>query len=233
MKKINSGKCFVQTRSRASVLLAAIVLAAAAANAQVTIGSDALPQATLDIVGAAGETGKAFRMTDGNQADGRVLTVTGNNGVATWQPPFTFHTAVVDFASKTRILECGTRSSVLSNPTKIDEASILSSTITGLSVSNDNITIPAGDYLVYFTGDIANAEYAYVLLRRVSNNSNVLSLVYGERLARMALLHLDADAPLYLAIGGIDPNPSSYYLTAAQYAAGLTTHFTITFMKYQ
>jgi hypothetical protein len=58
------------------------------ASAQVTIGSGDMPQATLDIVGdysTDAEKGKAFRLDDGNQGDGKVLTVVGDNGVATWQ----------------------------------------------------------------------------------------------------------------------------------------------------
>jgi len=54
------------------------------ANAQVTIGSSDIPQATLDIRGNPNETGKAFRLTDGNQAPGKVLTA-GENGIGTWQ----------------------------------------------------------------------------------------------------------------------------------------------------
>jgi len=53
-------------------------------SAQVTIGSGDLPQATLDIVGNPSEKGKAFRMIDGNQGDGKVLTGVGNDGAATW-----------------------------------------------------------------------------------------------------------------------------------------------------
>ena len=67
------------------LLLATMMCAPFTASAQVTIGSGDLPQATLDIVGAAAETGKAFRMTDGNQADSKVLTVVGDNGIATWK----------------------------------------------------------------------------------------------------------------------------------------------------
>ena len=72
------------------LLLSASLLAPIGASAQVTIGSDALPQATLDIVGSYSnnsEKGKAFRLDDGNQADGKVLTVVGDNAVATWQYP--------------------------------------------------------------------------------------------------------------------------------------------------
>jgi len=84
MKKFNVfGKRLL---SVAEVLLLATMMGAPlTASAQVTIGSGDLPQATLDIVGAATETGKAFRMTDGNQADGKVLTVVGDNGIATWK----------------------------------------------------------------------------------------------------------------------------------------------------
>ena len=66
------------------LLLIAMMCAPLALSAQVTIGSGALPQATLDIVGAAGETGKAFRLDDGNQAPDKVLTCQ-ENGVGTWQ----------------------------------------------------------------------------------------------------------------------------------------------------
>ena len=81
----------VRLPSVAGVLLLATMMAAPfTASAQVTIGSDALPQATLDIVGSYSnnsEKGKAFRLDDGNQANGKVLTVDGDNAVATWQYP--------------------------------------------------------------------------------------------------------------------------------------------------
>ena len=53
-------------------------------RAQVTIGSVDLPQATLDIRGNSEETGRAFRLIDGNHdVPGRVLTL-GENGIGTW-----------------------------------------------------------------------------------------------------------------------------------------------------
>ena len=67
----------------AVLLLCALVIA----KAQVTIGSGALPQATLDIVCSYSndsEKGKAFRLDDGNQAPGKVLTC-AENGVGSWQ----------------------------------------------------------------------------------------------------------------------------------------------------
>ena len=85
MEKKNFLKRFVETL-RATSLLGMMLLAAVTVSAQVTIGSGNLPQATLDIVGAAGETGKAFRLDDGNQAPDKVLTC-GENGVGTWQVP--------------------------------------------------------------------------------------------------------------------------------------------------
>ena len=72
------------------LLIATMMCAPFSLSAQVTIGSGALPQATLDIVGSYSnnsEKGKAFRLDDGNQADGKVLTVDGDNAVATWQYP--------------------------------------------------------------------------------------------------------------------------------------------------
>jgi len=54
-------------------------------SAQVTIGSRMLPQATLDIIGdTAKVNGKAFRLIDGNQGEGKVLTCQGN-GIGTWR----------------------------------------------------------------------------------------------------------------------------------------------------
>ena len=95
MKKFSFLKCFVETLPiaseslvktlRATSLLGMMVFAPMGANAQVTIGSNALPQATLDIIGAAGETGKAFRLDDGNQFPGYVITAQ-ENGVGTWKP---------------------------------------------------------------------------------------------------------------------------------------------------
>jgi hypothetical protein len=70
------------------LLLATIVCAPLTTSAQVTIGSGALPQATLDIVGSYptnADKGKAFRLDDGNQAPGKVLTCR-ENAVGTWEP---------------------------------------------------------------------------------------------------------------------------------------------------
>ena len=69
-----------------SLLLATMMCAPFTASAQVTIGSAEPPQATLDIRGAEGETGQAFRLIDGNHdVPGRVLTV-GEDGIGTWLP---------------------------------------------------------------------------------------------------------------------------------------------------
>ena len=86
MKKTNFFRHFVETLP-ARFLLATMLLAPMGASAQVTIGSGALPQATLDIVGTYptdADKGKAFRLDDGNQAPGKILTC-GENGVGTWQ----------------------------------------------------------------------------------------------------------------------------------------------------
>jgi len=65
--------------------LAAMLFAPMSASAQVTIGSKTLPQTTLDIIGdTATVHGQAFRLIDGNQSSGKVLTA-GEDGVGTWQ----------------------------------------------------------------------------------------------------------------------------------------------------
>ena len=97
MKKLSFLKCFVETLPvaseslvktlRATSLLGMMLLAPMGASAQVTIGSDALPQATLDIIGdTLTAHGEAFRLIDGNQAPGKVLTCQ-ENGVGTWEYP--------------------------------------------------------------------------------------------------------------------------------------------------
>jgi len=96
MKKLNFfGKRLlsvaeVRLPSVAGVLLLATMMCAPfTASAQVTIGSGDLPQATLDIVGTyptAADKGKAFRLDDGNQAPGKVLTCQ-DNGIGTWTSP--------------------------------------------------------------------------------------------------------------------------------------------------
>ena len=70
------------------LLLAAMMCAPFTANAQVTIGSTDLPQAMLDIRAypEKSERGQGFRLIDGNQAPGRVLTA-GEDGVGTWRIP--------------------------------------------------------------------------------------------------------------------------------------------------
>jgi len=67
------------------LLLAAMMSAPFGLSAQVTIGSGNLPQATLDIIGdTLTAHGEAFRMIDGNQAPGKVLTC-DENGIGSWQ----------------------------------------------------------------------------------------------------------------------------------------------------
>ena len=96
MKKLSFLKCFVETllsaseslvkTLRATSLLGMMVLAPMGATAQVTIGSGDLPQATLDIIGdTLNVHGEAFRLIDGNQALGKILTCQ-ENGIGTWQP---------------------------------------------------------------------------------------------------------------------------------------------------
>jgi len=54
-------------------------------NAQVTIGSNKPPQATLDIISdTANVKGNGFRLIDGNQAENEVLT-SDANGFGTWR----------------------------------------------------------------------------------------------------------------------------------------------------
>jgi len=95
MKKLSFLKCFVETLPsaseslvktlRATSLLGMMVLAPLGATAQVTIGSDALPQATLDIIGdTLTAHGEAFRLIDGNQGVGKILTCQ-ENGIGTWK----------------------------------------------------------------------------------------------------------------------------------------------------
>ena len=95
-----------------TLLLTAMISVPAHLGAQVTIGSAEPPQATLDIRGAEDETGQAFRLVDGNQAPGRVLTAVGNDGMGTWLPSaITVHSSTltnrVPNASDTRVLSFG------------------------------------------------------------------------------------------------------------------------------
>jgi len=54
------------------------------ANAQVTIGANEPPQATLDIIGdTANVKGNGFRLIDGNEGKGKIL-VSNADGVGTW-----------------------------------------------------------------------------------------------------------------------------------------------------
>ena len=69
-----------------SLLLATVIFVPAHLGAQVTIGSVEPPQATLDIRGNPEERGQGFRLVDGNQSSGRVLTAVGNDGMGTWLP---------------------------------------------------------------------------------------------------------------------------------------------------
>jgi len=54
-------------------------------NAQVTIGSNVAPTATLDIISdTVNVKGNGFRLIDGNEANNKVL-VSNDNGVGSWQ----------------------------------------------------------------------------------------------------------------------------------------------------
>lgn len=81
----------MKTKNVFGRLLLAVIMCASltlTVRAQVTIGSLEIPQATLDIIGDTAKVyGGAFRLIDGNQAEGKVLTVVGDNGVATWRYP--------------------------------------------------------------------------------------------------------------------------------------------------
>ena len=70
------------------LLLAAMMCAPFTASAQVTIGSTELPEAMLDIRAypEMTERGQGFRLIDGNEFPGRVLTV-GEDGIGTWVSP--------------------------------------------------------------------------------------------------------------------------------------------------
>ena len=93
MKKKNFFRHFVETLP-ARFLLATMLLAPMGASAQVTIGSGDLPQATLDIIGdTATVHGEAFRLIDGNQKAGKVLTCQ-ENGVGTWKEPLLTYTPI-------------------------------------------------------------------------------------------------------------------------------------------
>jgi hypothetical protein len=72
---------------RAASLLGMMLFTGFTAAAQTTIGSGDMPQAMLDIVGSYSsdtEKGKAFRLDDGNQAPGKLLTAK-DNGIGSWQ----------------------------------------------------------------------------------------------------------------------------------------------------
>ena len=71
-----------------SLLFATMMCVPFTANAQVTIGSTDLPQAMLDIRAypEMPERGQGFRLIDGNEFPGRVLTA-GEDGFGTWENP--------------------------------------------------------------------------------------------------------------------------------------------------
>ena len=81
-----------------SLLLAAMMCVPFTKIAQVTIGSTDLPQAMLDIRAypEKDERGQGFRLIDGNEFPGRVLTA-GEDGIGTWmQPGITiYHSTIV------------------------------------------------------------------------------------------------------------------------------------------
>jgi len=69
------------------LLLAAMMAAPFGLSAQVTIGSGDIPKTTLDIIGdTATVHGEAFRLIDGNQALGKVIT-SNESGIGTWKIP--------------------------------------------------------------------------------------------------------------------------------------------------
>ena len=80
-----------------SLLLATVIFIPAHLGAQVTIGSTDLPQAMLDIRAypEKDERGQGFRLIDGNEFPGRVLTA-GEDGFGTWvQPGITIYYSTI------------------------------------------------------------------------------------------------------------------------------------------
>ena len=227
------------------LLLAAMMSAPFGLSAQVTIGSGDLPQATLDIIGDTVTVhGEGFRLIDGNQAPGKVLTCQ-ENGIGSWQPVAAFPTATVTYDTIPRIFATGGlgATGLDTDLAKVRTSSITANTINGFSLTNDNMTIPAGDYFIYFNGDISSSEYCYAALINAADTTRVVTLTYEQRLERTVILHLDVDTEVYFAIMGFaNPDPESatlwnpsptFYLKAANYAAGLNSAFQITFVKYQ
>jgi hypothetical protein len=206
-------------------------------NGNVGIGTNT-PVAKLDI--NAG-TAPGFRLDDGTPTNdaGKVLT-SDTNGVGSWATMFpNFQTAQVVFSSATRTFGTGNNATAQANAHNVGvgTASLAAgSTVPRFTVDNASgiFIVPKGKYFVYFSGDISSAEYAYEMLRRVSDTAALLTTIVSERADNFTMMSVDADTQMYLAVGGIvGSNPApEYYLTQDRYEAGLISSFQITFMKY-
>jgi len=150
------------------LLLAAMMAAPFTVSAQVTIGSGDLPQATLDVVGTYptnADKGKAFRLDDGNQAPGKVLTC-GENAIGTWESlAISIKRQVSDY----------------SRPAPIFAFSDYSSTNRIIYVDEDYIDLAPGQYLIFiqmpvtFNFPVGVMETVRFRISLIKDGSSVLS----------------------------------------------------------
>ena len=175
-----------------TLLLTAVIFVPAHLGAQVTIGSTEPPQATLDIIGAEGETGQAFRLIDGNHTvPGRVLTL-GENGIGTWETfGLTIQRATINHLPETQWM-------------------LLRDYITSVFVTPSYIYLPPGVHLIlaympvrfnFATAALEDTRYRFVLVDGEGNTHifpNVLvpgprRALFMSREFKMATIDLSAN----------------------------------------
>lgn len=156
------------------------------------------PTAKLDVRGTV-------LIDDGSQSPGYLLTSDGT-GKTQWRPKVSNRIGIWRIGSSTPFIFT-TALKRLTGDTNM----IYSGDQIGLTLSSNNsVIIPAGKYLVFFYGDIANAEYGSLYLKN-SANVNLVGITYSEWLAGSATeLLLSADTEVHFEYSHIQTNVAFY-----------------------
>lgn len=166
------------------------------------------PKAKLDVNGKV-------RIADGSQQDGRVLT-SDANGVGTWQ--------ALSMGNKTtKWILSGEQLFKKERVELQGNGSFEGADEIGLTISGNQVSLPAGKYIAFIDFDIAGvAEYGQFYLMNTVEKSMVFSTVYGEWLNGATILLRSSNAIKlkadFFATAGpkiqepyyADPEPSGY-----------------------
>jgi hypothetical protein len=187
--------------NKKTFLTAALIAATAMGiNAQVGINTDS-PTATLDIIqmDKATNPGHGFRLDDGNQAAGKILT-SDTDGVGTWEYNLGTETEVKMRMKSMRLDTIVTYQDILI----ADSVKTITGSDFGIRFINDSVLfVPQGRYMVAISFDLPNCEIArftiwdyYNLPARPSDGtspSGLFTSVYHEWLNCITFFNFASD----------------------------------------